>query len=177
MAPLNLSKRESKLFYLTVIAVLFLLGHNFVVKPLMAKWNKVDEKIKEGNLKLEKGERLAGKEKSITSDYDRIAAAIKMKGSQEEEMAGFLTEIESLANSTGVHINEIKPLPAKQFDLYKKFYTDLELEGEMAQISDFMRRVQDSPHILAIDKLSLGSKEAGTSTLRCRLVISKIAVL
>jgi len=145
---------------------------------MLTKWNKLDEKIASDKLKLEKSERLIAKKGSITSDYKKAASAVRMIGSEEEEMAKFLTEIESLANSSSVHINEIKPLPTKQLELYRKFYAELEVEGEMAQISNFMHRIQDSPHLLAIDRLSLGSKQAeGSSLLKCRIVISKVAIL
>lgn len=177
MTFLNLSTRENRLFYLTLAVVAVWIGQAFIVKPISAKWRRLNEQIAADSLKLEKGERLIGKKDSIKSEYEKVASGVKMAGSAEEEMAGFLTEIESLANSTGVHLNEVKPLPAKKLDLYKKFYADLELEGEMTQISAFMRQVQDSPRLLAIDKLTLGSKQAGTNTLKCRIVISKIAIL
>ena len=177
MTLLNLSMRERKLFYITVIAIILWTCQALVIKPLSIKWRQLDDKLAADRLKLEKGERLIAKKNSITDDYGKLASTAKMAGSAEEEMAVFLTEIESLGNTTGVHINEIKPLPMKQFELYRKFYADLELEGEISQISDFMRNIQDSPHMLVIDKLSLGSKQAGTSSLKCRVTISKLSVL
>jgi len=177
MTFLNLSMREGKLFYLTLAVVVIWIGQAFIVKPISVKWKRLNERIAADSLKLEKSERLIGKKDSIKSDYEKAASAVKMAGSEEEEMAGFLTEIEFLANSTGVHFNEIKPLPIKKFDLYKKFFVDLELEGEISQISAFMRQMQNSPHLLAIDKLTLGSKQAGKSMLKCRMIISKIAIL
>jgi len=177
MTFLNLSKREGALFYLTLAVIVLWAGQAFLLKPVSTKWKRLDEEIAADRLKLEKSERLIGKGSSITSDYETAAADAKMAGSAEEEMAKFLTEIEALANATGIHINEIKPLPTKKFGLYRKFYADLELEGGMAQISGFMRKMQDSPHLLAIDKLSLSSKEAGSNLLRCGMVISKMAIL
>ena len=174
----NLSKREKMLFYFTLIAIAVWIGHAFLIKPMLTKWKKLDEKFASDKLKLEKSERLIAKKSSIAGDYKKAASAVRMTGSEEEEMGKFLTEIESLANSSSVHINEIKPLPTKQLELYRKFYADLEVEGEMVQISDFMQRVQNSPHLLAIDRLSLGSKQAeGSILLKCRIVISKVAIL
>jgi Tfp pilus assembly protein PilO len=177
MTFFNLSKRESRLFFLTLAVIIVWAGQAFLVKPVSSKWKRLDDEIAADTLKLEKSERMIRRGKSIKGDYEKAAASIKMSGTEEEEMAKFLTEIESLANSTGVHINEIKPLPTQKPSLYRKFYADLELEGEMAQISGFMRSVQNSPHLLAIDKLSLSSKQAESSLLLCRIVISKIAIL
>lgn len=176
MTFLNLSGRENRLFFLTLAVIIAWSAEAFIIKPVSAKWKQLDEKIAADNLKLEKSERLIRRRGLIASDYEKSAATLKMTGSAEEEMAKFLTEIESLSNTTGVHINEIKPLPTKKFNLYREFYANLELEGEMAQISGFMRMVQDSPDMLAIDKLSLNPKQSGSSFLRCSVVISKIAI-
>ncbi|MDD4879547.1 MAG: type 4a pilus biogenesis protein PilO [Candidatus Omnitrophica bacterium] len=177
MTFLNLSNRESRLFYLTLAVIVAWAAQAFVLKPVSTKWKRLNDEIAANSLKLEKSERLIGRVGPITGDYEKAAASLKMTGSAEEEMAKFLTEIESLANTTGVHINEIKPLPTKKYSLYRKFYADLELEGDMAQISVFMRKVQSSPHLLAIDKLSLNPKQAGSNILRCGIVICKIAIL
>ena len=177
MSLLNLSSRESRLFYLTLAVIIAWSTEVFVIKPVSIKWKRLDDEIAADSIKLEKSEHLIGRRGPITTDYDKSAGSLKMAGSVEEEMAKFLTDIESLANTTGVHINEIKPLPTKKFSLYRKFYADLELEGDMGQISDFMRKVQISPRLLAIDKLSLNPKQAGTNLLRCGIVISKIAIL
>jgi len=176
MTFLNLSGRENRLFYLTLTVVVVWIGQAFVVKPISTKWKQLDDQIAADNLKLEKSEHLIRRRGPITNDYEKAASTLKMTGSAEEEMAKFLTDIESLANTTGVHINEIKPLPTKKFNLYRKFYADLELEGDMAQISGFMRNVQDSPNLLAIDKLSLNPKQASSNLLKCGAVISKIAI-
>ena len=129
MTLLNLSGRESRLFFLTLAVVVAWSAEAFILKPVAAKWKRLDDQIAADSLKLEKSERLIRRRGSITNDYDKAAASLKMAGSAEEEMAKFLTDIESLANTTGVHINEIKPLPTKKFNLYRKFYADLELEG------------------------------------------------
>lgn len=177
MKLLNLSNRENKLFYIGLTVIALLLAQAVVIEPLATKWRQLDTKIAADKIKLEKINALIRGKDSITSDYENSVSAVKMAGSTEEEMAKFLTEIESIANSSSVHINEIKPLPAKKFELYRKFYADIELEGEMAQISDLMRQIQDSAHLLAIDRLSLSSTQvAGVSFLKCRVVISKIAV-
>ena len=177
MTFLNLSGRESRLFYLTLAVIVAWSAEAFIIKPVSIKWKRLDDEIAADSLKLEKSEHLIRRRGPITNDYEKAALPLKMTGSAEEEMAKFLTDIESLANTTGVHINEIKPLPTKKLSLYRKFYADLELEGDMAQISNFMKKVQSSPHLLAIDKLSLNPKQTGSNLLRCGIVISKIAIL
>jgi len=174
----NLSERENRFFYIAVIVVGALICEALIIEPLLTKWRKFDEKISADKLKLEWADKVIAKKAFIASDYEKTASTVRMAGSEEEETAEFLSEIESLANSSGVHINEIRPLPIKRYELYIKFYADIALEGEMVKISDLMRRIEASEYLLSVQKLSLSSKQsAETNLLVCHIVISKIAVL
>jgi Tfp pilus assembly protein PilO len=176
MNMFNLSKRERTLFIFTIAAVVIWLGQRFVVNPILNIRSGLDSKIESSTVKLEKGKRLIGKEAIIKDNYNNIAAPAKFSGSEEEETAKFLTEVESTAGSSGIRVNEIKPLPAQKKDLYVKFQCELEVEGEMTQIAGFMRNVRSSKSILAIEKITLTSKQSGSNLLRCRIVVSKISI-
>ncbi|MFA5316065.1 MAG: type 4a pilus biogenesis protein PilO [Dehalococcoidales bacterium] len=176
MNMFNLTKRERLLFVVTVAAVAVWLGQRFLVKPVLDAKAGLDSKIESSTVKLEKGRRLIGREAIIKDNYNRMASMAKFSGSEEEETAKFLTEVESTAGSSGIRVNEIKPLPAQKKDLYVKFQCELEVEGEMAQIAGFMKNVRSSKSILAIEKFTLTSKQSGSNLLRCRLVVSKISI-
>lgn len=172
----NLSKRERLLFIITVTAVAFWLGQRFLLKPILNIRSGLDSKIESSAIKLEKGRRLIGRETVIKDNYSKIAATAKFSGSEEEETARFLTEVESTAGSSGIRVNEIKPLPMQKNDLYMKFQCELEVEGEMAQIAGYMKGIRASKSVLAIEKFTISSKQSGINLLRCRLVVSKISI-
>lgn len=176
MNMFNLTKRERLLFVVTVAAVAVWLGQRFLVKPVLDAKAGLDSKIESSEVRLEKGRRLIDREAIIKDNYNRMASMAKFSGSEEEETAKFLTEVESTAGSSGIRVNEIKPLPAQKKDLYVKFQCELEVEGEMAQIAGFMKNVRSSKSILAIEKFTLTSRQSGSNLLRCRLVVSKISI-
>ena len=176
MNMFNLTKRERLLFVVTVAAVAVWLGQRFLVKPVLDAKAGLDSKIESSTVKLEKGRRLIGREAIIKDNYNRMASMAKFSGSEEEETAKFLTEVESTAGSSGIRVNEIKPLPVQKKDLYVKFQCELEVEGEMFQVAGFMKNIRSSNSVFAIEKLTLSAKQSGSNLLRCRIVVSKIAI-
>lgn len=172
----NLRRRERNLFYLTAALILFWIIQGFVIGPLAVKWKQLNEKISAGSLKVEKNLKMIEKKERIKRDYENYASAVKMIGSEEEEMAKFLTEIESLASSSSVHIVDIKPRPIKHIQFYKKYLVELDAEGDVNQISKFIYDIQNSNQLLKVDKFSLGIKGAGTALLKCHLLVSKVLI-
>lgn len=172
----NLSKREKYLFYIIMALIILWIGMVFIIKPLLDKWKGLDEKISLASLKMEKNRKILSLKEKIQSDYDNFASAIKKKSSEEEEMAKFLTEIESLAQSSLVHISDIKPRSAKKTRFYDEYVIEVEAEGDISQVSKFIYDIQDSPRLLKIDKFSLGTKGAGTNLLKCNILIGKVLI-
>jgi ribosomal protein S10 len=172
----NLSQREKRLFYLTAGLIASLFIYRFVINPIVVNWMGLDKRIGAGGLKLEKSQKILNLKGRIQRDYERYASSVKMSGSEEEEMAKFLTEIESLARSSSVHISGIKPLPIKKVDFYKKYVVELEAEGDIKQVSKFIYDIQNSQQLLKIDKFSLGTKGAGTNLLKCNILVSKVLI-
>lgn len=172
----NLSQREKKLFYLTIGLITVLFIYRFIIRPVVVTWKDLNERISVSNLKFEKSQKILSLKGRIQRDYERYASSVKMSGSEEEEMAKFLTEIESLARSSSVHISGIKPLPIKKVDFYKKYVVELEAEGDIKQVSKFIYDIQNSPQLLKIDKYSLGTKGAGTNLLKCNILVSKVLI-
>lgn len=172
----NVSKREKRLFYLTIGLIFFSLLYSLVVKPLITNWQQLEKKIETSALKVEKNLRMLERKTIIQDEYNKYVSAVKMAGSVEEEMTKFLTEIESLASSSSVRIIGIKPHPVKEVGFYKKFFVELDAEGDINQISKFIYDMQNSTQLLKIDKLSIGTKGAGTNLLKCSILVSKILI-
>ncbi len=172
----KLSQREKRLFYLTISLIAILFIYRFIIKAVVVNWKDLNEKISVSSLKLEKSRKILNLKNRIQRDYEKYASSVKMAGSEEEEMAKFLTEIESLARFSSVHISGIKPLPIKKVDFYKKYVVELEAEGDIKQVSKFIYDIQNSPQLLKIDKFSLRTKGAGTNLLKCNILVSKVLI-
>ncbi|MFH0771650.1 MAG: type 4a pilus biogenesis protein PilO [Candidatus Omnitrophota bacterium] len=172
----SLSKREKTLFYIILTLIIVWIATVFIVKPFVDKWMKIEEKMYLTSLRVEKNRKILSFKERIQSEYDNFASAVKMQGSEEEEMAKFLTEIESLAQVSSVHISDIKPRPVKKTVFYDEYIIEVEVEGDIAQISKFIYDIQNSPRLLKIDKFSLGTKGAASALLKCDILVGRILI-
>lgn len=172
----SLSRREKRLLYLTITVLAVWILHGFVLNPLITGWKELEDKIEEKSLKLDKSRKILNFKEKIQGEYENYASSVRMQGSEEEEMAKFLTEIESIARASSVHISDIKPRPVKNAGFYETYLVELEAEGDINQISKFIYDIQVSPQLLKIDKYSIGTKGAGTNLLKCRVIVSKILI-
>lgn len=172
----NLSKREKTIFYFCVTIALTFTAYNFLVMPISKKMEGLSQKIEAKKVKLEKNSLILEKKGKIEEKYNKYASSLRLKGTDEEETAGFLFEIENSAQKNNVRISDMKPRPPRKIDFYKKFTVDLEAEGDINQLTQFIYQIQNTPQLLRVDKLRLETKTSQSQSLKSYLSISKVAI-
>ncbi|MCX6765102.1 MAG: hypothetical protein NT148_01005 [Candidatus Nealsonbacteria bacterium] len=110
----RLSKKEKRLFYITVIIVACVFFDRVVFRPVMSKLESFNGKISLEEKKLEKSMLILQEEDVINSEYKKIAQNIKQGQSDEETIAVLLSSLEKMANSVSVFILDIKPNPVER---------------------------------------------------------------
>jgi len=176
MNILNMTKREKMLFYLTISVVIIWGGQKYLVQPMLDSKAVLDDKYVFSIAKLEKYQRLVDKEDIIKNKFNKIASNAAISGSKDEEIAKFLTEIESIADLSGVAIYEIKPASEDETDIYIKLRSDMEIEGDISGILNFIRKIKSSASMMAAENLTLSAKQSGSSLIKCRILVSKIII-
>ncbi len=176
MNILNMTKREKMLFYITVSVVAIWAGQKYVVQPILDSKAVFGNKYASSIAKLEKYQKLVDGENIIKDKFSKIASNVGVSGSIDEEIAKFLTEIESIAGLSGVAIYEIKPASEDETDIYIKLQSDMEIEGDISEILDFMRKIKNSASLMAAEKLTLSAKQSGSSLIKCRILVSKVII-
>jgi len=170
----NISKRERKILIICVSVIGASLIYNFILEPLVTKWTELDSRIEASSLRLRKGREIIKRRLQIAEQYKDISSFVaEQAASDEEEIAVLLGEVEKLANSSGARITDIKPRPVKEEGFYKRYVVEVESEGDISRFSKFIFEIQNSPHILKIEKLSIGMKRGGSDQLRATMLISK----
>jgi Tfp pilus assembly protein PilO len=102
---------------------------------------------------------------------------VERSGSDEEEVAKILGEIEALSRQSGIYLVDMKPQAPKDIDFYKEYTVEIEVEGEMIPLTTFLHQLNTSPQLLRIKKLRLTSKEEGQTGLKSSMVITKVLVI
>ena len=172
----HLSKREKFIIYLCLTTVFIFLIYNFALEPVYKKTQNLNQKIEAKKIQLRKDFLALNKKQKIEERYNKYSQNLKLTGTDEEEIAAFLTEIESLAQKNGVRISDMKPRPSKAVDFYKKFTVDLEAEGDIKQITQFIYQLQSTPQLLRVDRLRLETESRQSQSLKSYMLISKVVI-
>lgn len=157
----NFSPREQKIFYICIAVAILCGAYSFIIKPVFSMWIKIDKSIAEEEIKYRRFKKLIKLRKSIEEKYDKHHEKIKPQGSEEEEIAALLKEIEMQARKTGLYISKIKPLQAEDMTFCREYTIQLKTEGDMLTLAKFLYNFQFSPQTLKVKRLEIKAKEKG----------------
>lgn len=173
----NLSKREKHVLYLCLTVVLSALFYNFLIEPLAQRWIKVNEDILRKEMELERNLKVISEKETVLKNYKEYAGRVKAKGSDEEEIATLLREVETITAKTSVRLTKVnKPRPVKNMKFYKLYSLEVELEAPIGPLTEFIYQLEKSSHILKVEQLRLSAKGGQSSILRSQMLITKILI-
>jgi len=170
---LNLSKGERNILYLCLVVILSSLIYITLVEPGVRGWRERRQKIFAQELRLEKNLKIIARRKGIESRYQGYSGRFKSQGTEEEEMAKMLKEIETLAGNL-VHITDIKPRPAKEKEFYRQYSVEIEFEAPIKPLTQFIYGLQNSPQMFKITQLQLNAK--GSDHLNGHMLATKVSI-
>lgn len=167
-----LTKRERIIFFLTIAIICVSLSFNYIFKPLVKKFNFLNQEILTYKIKLEKAFRLLEEREGIKAKYTKVSSLVKENVSEEELLASILSELENLAKLSGLRITDIRPQSPKALRTHKEFLIEVKQEGQIQAFLRFIYELENSGYLLRIKKLQLNPKTDGQ--LEGNLLISKI---
>ncbi|MFC1807840.1 type 4a pilus biogenesis protein PilO [Candidatus Omnitrophota bacterium] len=172
----KLSGKEKLILACAVIFVLSALIDRLVITPIGDKIGSINQQIKLDESQLKRHLRNFNQRADVKKEYDKYAPYVKKVGSDEEETAKILGEIEELARKADVRLVDMKPRPPEEVDFYKEYTVELEAEGEMNTVVTFLFKLNSSTQLLRAEKLRINPKEKGSSTVKASILVTKILI-
>ena len=173
----KLSQKEkvglSFAFVFIVIASL----DRLVISPIRATFERIDQSIKISEKQLAHDLRNVHLKDKIAEEYEKYFPYVQRSGSDEEEVAKILGEIEALARQSNVYLVNMKPQTPKEIDFYKEYAVEIEAEGEILPLTKFLYQIYTSDQLLRVEKLRLNSVKKGDKTLKASMLITRVLVL
>ncbi len=157
----NFSPREQKIFYICIVVAILCGAYSFLVKPVYSRWMKLEKSITEEEIKYLRFKKLVKLRGRIEEEYNKHREKIKPLGSEEEEIATLLKEIEMQARKIGLYISKIKPLPVNDTTFCKEYTVQLKTEGDVLTLAKFLYNLQFSPQTLKVKRLEIKAKQKG----------------
>ncbi len=171
----RLSKKEKRLFYITVAVISIVFLERVVFKPVINKLESFNGKISLEEKKLEKSMLILAQEQTINSEYKKFAQNIKQEQSEEEAIAGLLSSIEKMAKSVSVFILDMKPGTVEKSEFYKKYSVKVEVEAKINNLSDFIYQLENSPKLLRVSDFRLTPQKKET-VLKVSMTITEVLI-
>jgi nucleoside diphosphate kinase len=172
----KLSKREKTIVYVTAVIVFFGLVDRLVYYPIVNRFRELDQEILlQEKLRITNWRHLAagGAVRKAYSAYDGYAL---IAGSDEEEMASLLNEIEGLARKTGLSLVNVKPKPLTKEKVWKQYPVEIEVETEWASLIKFIHGLYTSKYLLRVKHLRLMPKGKRNTRVRGYLIVNKSVI-
>jgi len=171
----RLSKKEKRLFYITVTIVACVFLDRIIFRPVMNKLESLNGKINLEEKKLEKSMLILKEETVIRSEYNKIAQNIKQEQSDEETIAVLLSSLEKMANSVSVFVSDMKPNPVEKADFYKKYSIKIEAEAKVSNLADFIYQLENSPKLFRISDFRLTPQKKET-ILKINMTVTEVLI-
>jgi hypothetical protein len=172
----NLSKRERIVLYTTIIFVSLALLDRLVVSPAFTKMAMLNDEVEEQKLIIKKSLHFLSLKDIIDVEAKKYSVYFSEEGSPDEEMNSLLKLIEDFARQTNVDLLYIKPAGFKSEEGHRKYYIDLNCQGGMPEVINFLYLIENSKKLLSVEKMNIAPESEGSSVAQCRMTLSKISI-
>ena len=172
----RLSKREKYIIYITIVVVVAIFFDRVIARPVLKRLGELSRELTVQQKRLQHATQILSEEALITGEHDKFVQGLKQDGSEEEEVAALLSEIEKLATKSAVCLANIKPRLTESTEQYKKYIVGVDLESEITKLVDFIYQLEKSPSLLRIKEFYLIPKKEGSDILKARMLITKILI-
>lgn len=170
-----LTKRERLILVLTILVIITGIGFNFLITPLLNRYNSQNREINLAVLKLKKYRTLISQKNSILEKYNKYSTGDGVINAGKDPIVKVLQDLEKLASEANIRIVDIRPQTATgSFNLYKEVIVEVRTEGAMDGYLRFIYDIEHSISLLRIKKFQLSAKPS-TSAIEGFFSISQIA--
>lgn len=174
LSRFSLKERLGLFIALTILFLAFV--DRLIINPIINRIHQINNEIvtDERQLRLNLS-RLKQKE-VVAEKYKKYSQYVKKVGTDEEEQTKILSEIEELARKSNISISNMKPQSPKEISFYKKYEIEIEVEGEMESLVNFLYEINNSSQLLRAKRVTFGLKENKSSVVKASVTVTKIVV-
>ena len=171
-----LSRREKVILTVTMGVVIFSLGFNLFLKPILNRNGNLNKEINLTRTNLKKYLWLLSQKEYLQNRYEKFSQTFKAQAQGEDILVSALSELENLAKASNMRILDMRPQSPKKLDLYTEALIELKIEGNMEGYLQFIYNIENSLSLLRIKKFQLNAKP-NTPALEGTFSISYLSAL
>ena len=173
----QLSGREKKILYVVIALLVVLVGYHGIWTPMTHKFSELDDEIFATQMRFRKAKTLIRQKNDVVEASKKYVNLEKMDaGTDEEEIAKLLNFVEQTARKDSTSLSDVKPQPVKSDKVTKEYAVELNAEGELTSLIEFIYELEHSEQLLKIEKVDIAPKEEKSALLRASLTVTRIVV-
>ena len=169
-------KKSSLIGLVTVLGLLVF--YLFLVQPLWAKLNRVNNQIQNAKVQYAKFTRLFSSKADYSKRFQEYQDYVIQKRSDDAEQTQFLKQIEQISQELAgrFRVTDTKPRQATKNNFIKTYSVELQVETDDLSLAQFIYRVGTMKELMRVEQYTLAPKERSTGLIDVDLVISKVLV-
>lgn len=117
------------------------------------------------------------RKEAVEAGYEKFRPFVRHAGTDEEENAALLSEMERLARSHQVVLVDMKPRETIPREFHKEYVAELDAEAEMANLVNFIYQLEQSVQLVRVSNVTLSAKEAKSTFVKAKITVTKTALL
>lgn len=174
---IKLKRRELNLLILCCIIIAAAIGYIFVIEPVIKQYAFLKGEIEQKQLNFLKLQRVCASKGEIDTWYTHLLPRLFQSGSDEENFAFFLKEIELISRQASVYITNLKPLSILKESGYKEYLVRVEAEGRLNSLADFLYNLPDSEQIVSLKQLQIINLSQQEENLQFQMNLGRMIIV
>jgi Tfp pilus assembly protein PilO len=170
------STREKIIFAACVILVGFYLIYYFGYGQLQKEIADQQERILKNEKELRKFSQVLRGEQAVEKKLNKYQELFKQRSSDEGEMTKILSDVEAAAQMCSMKIINMQPERIKKQDFYNYFSVNVQSQGSLKKICEFLYKLEASPYFFHIDEVRIEKYSIQAGDLKCQFLVSRFLV-
>lgn len=172
----QLSRRERLVLSVTGGLAALLAMDRLVVSRAGSYLSEMDGKVELRKKEILKNERSVTLKPSLDSRYNEVVAGLRMAGTEEQNTAQILQEIEQLGSESGMAVSNLKPRASRNVESYQVLSVDLEGECTMGRFLTFLHKLQSGGHPFRVEGFKLRVHDKDPSLVRVTMSLTRLVL-
>ncbi len=172
----SIGKKEKLGLAIAVTMALLAFFDRLIIMPISYGFKKINFEIKTNERQMAQALVNVNQKDDIAKEYKKYLPYVKLNYSEGEEVAKLLEAVEGMGRNAGISINDVKPQPPKDVDIYRYYTIEVEAEGTMDTLMSFLHQLGGSKELFRASKVHITAKDKESSMAKASILITKAVV-
>lgn len=169
--------REQLLAAITGLAVLLMVGDNFILQPLSASWAARNKRIEELEQQVAEGTKKLERDRTIRDKWNAMrshALTNDISGAESQALGAF----DRWSRNARVSISSLKPSWKKTSDReqHQAIEYHADVTGSLANLAQFLYQIEKDPLAMKVDVVDLTTRDVEGRSLTLSLQVSGLVL-